>query len=292
MMIIVGLLMGVLTAAAWWLASMVRGRGPVPVRRLAAVAAAWLAFGLAAAAVRIVPAGHVGVLDLFGRISPQPLASGLHLVNPLRQVHRMDIRTQEVKETADSPSQEGLNIHLEVSLWLQVIPEQAPEVYRTIGTDYLQKIVIPSFRSALRNTTARHEAKALYTGARELIAEEVQGTLKPLLKARGIEVQSVMLRKVELPPRVAEAVNQKLAAEQEAERMKFVLQKERLEAERKAIEAEGIAQFQRIVSQGITPTYLEWKGIEATLKLAESANAKTVVVGNPKNGLPLILSGQ
>jgi regulator of protease activity HflC (stomatin/prohibitin superfamily) len=286
------LVIGVSVAAVWWLVARLSGRAPVPPGRLGLVVGAWLLLGLVASTLRVVPAGHVGVLDLFGSIGPQPLPAGLHLVNPLKQVHRMDIRTQEIKETAEAPSQEGLNIHLEVSLWLRLAPERAPEVYRTIGTEYREKIVVPSFRSALRNTTARHEAKALYTGARELIAEEVQGTLRPLLEARGIEVQSVMLRKVELPPRVAEAVNQKLAAEQEAERMKFVLQKERLEAERKAIEAEGIAQFQRIVSQGITPTYLEWKGIEATLKLAESANAKVVVVGGPKNGLPLILSGQ
>jgi prohibitin 1 len=242
--------------------------------------------------LRTVPAGHVGVKDLFGQVSPQPLPPGIRLVIPFTSVIKMSVQTQEIKEVAEVPSQEGLILNLETSLLFQLDPAKAADIYRTVGSDYVGTIVEPQFRSAIREITASYEAKALYSAEREKIANEIFGLFRRLAGERGIIVQQVLLRKIGLPPVVANAIQEKLRREQEAEQMKFVLQKEQQEAERKRIEAQGIADFQRIVAQGISAQLLEWKGIEATEKLAGSSNTKIVVIGNPKSGLPIILSGE
>ena len=140
--------------------------------------------------------------------------------------------------------------------------------------------------------TAEYEAKALYTAGREAIVAEIFKMAEPVAREKGISIEKVLLRAVKLPQLVAEAIERKLQAEQQAEQMKFILDKERQETDRKRIEAQGISDFQRIVSQGITQSLLDWKGIEATEKLASSPNSKIVIIGNPKSGLPLILEGQ
>jgi len=206
-------------------------------------------------------------------------------------VVRMSTQTQQVKEAAEVPSQEGLTMDLEASLLYRLDPDKAAEIYRTVGRDYEGTVVEPQIRSAIREITASYDAKALYSSEREKIAQEISDQFAKLTKDRGIITESVLLRKIGLPPIVANAIQEKLRREQEAEQMKFVLQKEQQEAERKRIEAQGIADFQRIVAAGISPQLLEWKGIEATEKLALSPNSKIVVIGNPKSGLPIILGG-
>jgi regulator of protease activity HflC (stomatin/prohibitin superfamily) len=247
---------------------------------------------LAAGPIRTVPAGNVGVKDFFGSVSSSTLSPGIGLVLPLTSVVKMSVQTQEIKEVAEVPSQEGLILSLETSLLFQLDPAKAVDIYRTVGSDYVGTIVEPQFRSAIREITASYEAKALYSAEREKIAGEIFSLFKKIAGDRGIIVQQVLLRKIGLPAVVANAIQEKLRREQEAEQMKFVLQKEQQEAERKRIEAQGVADFQRIVAQGISPQLLEWKGIEATEKLATSANSKVVVIGNSKNGLPLILGGE
>jgi prohibitin 1 len=222
-------------------------------------------------------------------VSSETLPPGIRLVFPLPRVVKMSVQTQEMKEVADVPSKEGLILSLETSLLFQLDPTKAADIYRTVGSDYTGTIVEPQFRSAIREITASYEAKSLYSAEREKIAGEIFALFRRLAGERGILVQQVLLRKIGLPPVVANAIQEKLRREQEAEQMKFVLQKEQQEAERKRIEAQGVADFQRIVAQGISPQLLEWKGIEATEKLAASANAKVVVIGNSKTGLPLIL---
>jgi len=143
-----------------------------------------------------------------------------------------------------------------------------------------------------RGVTAQYEARALYTSEREKLAEAIATELRRLVEPRGITVEATPLRKLTLPARLAAAIEEKLGAEQESQRMQFVLAKERQEADRRRIEAQGIADFQRIVTTGINDQLLRWKGIEATLKIAESQNAKVVIVGSGKDGLPLILGGQ
>jgi regulator of protease activity HflC (stomatin/prohibitin superfamily) len=238
---------------------------------------------------RAVPAGHVGIKDFFGLVAPEVLPPGIRIVAPLTRVVKMSIQTQEIKEVTDVPSKEGLSLNLETSLLFQLDPAKAAEIYKTVGSDYIGIIVEPQFRSAIREITASYEAKSLYSAEREKIAGEIFELFRRIAGARGIQVQQVLLRKIGLPPVVANAIQEKLRREQEAEQMKFVLQKEQQEAERKRIEAQGIADFQKIVAQGISSQLLEWKGIEATEKLAASSNTKIVVIGNSKTGLPIIL---
>jgi regulator of protease activity HflC (stomatin/prohibitin superfamily) len=240
----------------------------------------------------VIPAGHVGVKDFFGSVSPNVLTPGVHLVFPFTRVVKMSIKTQEVKETAEVPSKEGLTMDLEGSLLFRLDPARAPDIYKTIGPNYQEIAVEPQIRSAIREVTATYEAKALYSAERDKIASETYQLFAKMSQGRGIIAEAVLLRKIGLPAVVANAIQEKLKREQEAEQMKFVLQKEQQEAERKRIEAQGVADFQRIVASGISQQLLEWKGIEATEKLALSANTKVVVIGNAKSGLPIILGGE
>jgi prohibitin 1 len=240
------------------------------------------------ASIAYVPAGHVGVLTLFGRVTGEVLPEGTHLVFPFKTNHPLAIRTQELKETASVPSEEGLIITLDTSLLFRLDSTKANEVYQKIGPRYVEVVVEPTLRSAIRTSTAAHNANALYTGAREEVAKQVQKELEEKLGPRGIIIEGVLLRDIQLPTMLKQSIESKQQAEQEALRMTFILQKEKQEAERKRIEAQGIADFQRIVAQGISPALLEWKGIEATEKLATSSNSKVVLIGNPRNGLPII----
>jgi regulator of protease activity HflC (stomatin/prohibitin superfamily) len=237
----------------------------------------------------VIPAGHVGVLDFFGNVSSRVLPSGVHFVIPLTRVIRMSIQTQELKEQAEVPSAEGLIMDLEASLLYRLQPDKADDIYKTVGRNYASVAVEPQIRSAIREITASYDAKALYSSEREKIALQIFDFFAKITQERGIVAEAVLLRKVGLPPVVANAIQEKLKREQEAEQMKFVLQKEQQEAERKRIEAQGIADFQRIVATNISDKLLQWKGIEATEKLALSQNSKVVVIGNPKSGLPIIL---
>lgn len=241
------------------------------------------------ASVAYVPAGNVGVLTLFGRVTGEVLPEGTHLVNPFKGNNTMSIRTQELKETASVPSDEGLVMTLDTSLLFRLNPERAADVYQKIGPQFVDVVVEPNMRSAIRSVTAAHSASALYTGGREEVAQKIYDELVHQLSSRGVEVQSVLLRDIQLPNMLKSAIEAKQQAEQDALRMAFVLQKEKQEADRKRIEAQGVRDFQTTVSQGISQQLLEWKGIEATEKLANSTNAKIVIIGNTKNGLPLIL---
>ena len=240
---------------------------------------------------RVVPAGHVGVVDLFGNVRTEALPAGLHLVNPLASVHRMSVQTRELKETMDTPSSEGLVVHLDVSILFHLDATKAPDVYRTVGVDYDSVLVEPNVRSSVREVTSSYEAKVLYSPEREKMSSEINRHILDAIEPRGITIERLLLRDVALPQRLQEAIQEKLSAEQEASRMQFVLLKEKQEAERKKIEAEGISSFQKIVTEGINDNLLKWKGIEATKELALSANTKIVVIGAGKEGLPIILGG-
>jgi len=236
-----------------------------------------------------IPTGNVGVLTLFGRVTGETLPEGIHLVNPLKSVQKLSIQTQSVKESANVPSNEGLILALDTSLLFRLDKDKAAFVFQTVGDNYAEKIVEPTLRAAIRASTSAHSANALYTNARELVQQQIQDELTAQLAPRGVIVENVLLRDVQLPAMLKGSIEAKQQAEQDALRMSFILQKEKQEAERKRIEAQGIADFQRIVATGISAQLLEWKGIEATEKLAASSNAKVVIIGNPKNGLPLVL---
>jgi regulator of protease activity HflC (stomatin/prohibitin superfamily) len=241
------------------------------------------------ASVAYVPAGHVGVLTLFGRVTGDVLPEGTHFVNPFKANNTMSIRTQELKETASVPSDEGLVMTLDTSLLFRLNPEKASDVFQKIGPNFVEVVVEPTLRSSIRSVTASHSANALYTGGREQVAQQIYTELASQLAGKGIEVQNILLRDIQLPQMLKSSIEAKQQAEQDALRMAFVLQKEKQEADRKRIEAQGIRDFQQTVSQGISQQLLEWKGIEATERLATSTNSKVVLIGNTKNGLPLIL---
>ncbi len=241
------------------------------------------------ASVARVESGNVGVLTLFGRVTGEVLPEGIHLVNPFKANNEMSIRTQEIKESASVPSSEGLVMNLDTSLIFHVDPAKASDVYQKIGPNYQMVLIEPNLRAAIREATASHSANALYTGEREMVAKQIFDQLAGLLGQRGFIVESILLRDIQLPATLKSSIESKQQAEQEALAMSFRLQKETQEAQRKRIEAQGIRDFQQIVAQGISPQLLEWKGIEATENLAKSPNSKVVVIGNSKNGLPLIL---
>ncbi len=271
-----------------------RGRvidaNPSPFFRLIGIAvAAFLLVILLFASVTRVESGHVGVLTLFGRVTGEVLPEGIHLISPFKTNNETSIRTQEIKESASVPSSEGLVMNLDTSLIYHLNPEKAAEVYQKIGPNYMNVLVEPNLRAAIRESTASHTANALYTGEREMVAKQIHDQLAEKLGQRGITVESVLLRDIQLPVTLKASIEAKQQAEQEALAMNFRLQKETQEAQRKRIEAAGIRDFQQIVAQGISPQLLEWKGIEATENLAKSSNSKVVVIGNNKNGLPLIL---
>ena len=237
-----------------------------------------------------IPAGHVGVVDFFGVVSDQTLRAGINPVNPLATVIKYSIQTQEHKETMQVLSREGLTIGLEVSAIYRLNPDSAARVYKTIsGGDYETIILIPQFRSICRAVTASFQASALYSTERERLGASILEEIARTVAPRGVTVESTPIRTVALPSQLTEAIEQKQRADQESQRMEFILTKEKQEADRKRIEAKGIADFQAIVAAGISDQLLRWKGIEATEKLAASSNTKVIIVGAGKDGLPVIL---
>jgi regulator of protease activity HflC (stomatin/prohibitin superfamily) len=237
----------------------------------------------------VVPAGTVGVVDFLGNVSSTTLKSGVNIVNPLANVIKFSIKTQELKEMMNVPSKEGLSVQLEISLLFSLDPDNASKIYKTVGENYQEIILVPQFRSVVRGVTAKYDAKALYTASREQLAHEIRSELENLVGPRGILIESAPMRQIILPAGLTASIEEKLKSEQESQRMQFILRREEQEAERKRIEAKGISDFQDIVSRGISTQLLQWKGIEATEKLANSTNSKIVIIGSGKDGLPIIL---
>eukprot|EP01125_Pyxidicula_operculata_P011950 TRINITY_DN3914_c0_g1_i1.p1 TRINITY_DN3914_c0_g1~~TRINITY_DN3914_c0_g1_i1.p1 ORF type:complete len:319 (+),score=54.59 TRINITY_DN3914_c0_g1_i1:25-981(+) len=238
----------------------------------------------------VVPAGHVGIKDLFGKVSDNTLSPGLHIVNPLVRVELFSVQTQKLTENVEVPSKEGLTVNLTVTALYAVDPKFVREIYVTIGPSFREIILRPHFLSAIREVTSGYEAKDLYNSAmRSKISSELSSKLRSYVTDRGVIVEDTPLREIKLPEKLTQAIESKLQMEQESQRMEFVLRREELEAQRKAIEGQGIANFQRIVSEGISEQLLRWKGIEATRELLDSPNTKVVIVGG-KDGLPMIFN--
>jgi regulator of protease activity HflC (stomatin/prohibitin superfamily) len=230
-----------------------------------------------------IPTGNVGVLTLFGRVTGETLGEGIHLINPLKSVQKLSVQTQSVKESANVPSNEGLILALDTSLLFRLDKSKAAFVFQTVGDNYAEKIVEPTLRAAIRASTSAHSANALYTNARELVQLQIQDELTAQLSPRGVIVENVLLRDVQLPAMLKGSIEAKQQAEQDALRMSFILQKEKQEAER--IEAQGIADFQKIVAQGISvPNCSNGKASKppkswqpaSTLRSSSSAIRKTV----------------
>jgi regulator of protease activity HflC (stomatin/prohibitin superfamily) len=266
------------------------------IRNVAYVAIA--AVIIFSAVVQVGP-GEVGVQVLFGSVQDRTLPSGLNIINPLVDVEMMDVKTQAyTMSTAQDEGQlkgddaiwalsmDGLTIKLDVTVWYRLSETDAPQVFRTIGRDYVEKIVRPAIRTALRDISVLYSATDIYSSKRDDFVKNVTKKLEEAFAGRGVILEKVLLRNVELPEKVRSAIDEKIAAEQKAQQMVYVLQKEKQEAERKKIEAQGISDYNRVVSQSITDQVLQLKGIEATLELSKSPNSKMVIM-NGKN-MPLI----
>jgi regulator of protease activity HflC (stomatin/prohibitin superfamily) len=262
----------------------------------------------------IIPAGHVGVQVLFGKVNPRALTEGIQIINPLVEVQQMSVRTETYTMSATASegqvrgddsiqalSSDGLLMPLDITIAFRLVGSDAPRVYRDIGADYVDKIIRPASRTAVREAIAGFTAQEAYATKREALPAKMHDLMTERMKnlleqredfkgAAGFLIDQVMLRNIQLPAKVKNAIEAKLEAAQQAEQMQFVLDKERQEAERKRIEAKGVSDFQTIVSQSINANLLQWKGIEATEMLSKSQNAKVVVIGSGKNGLPIILN--
>lgn len=241
--------------------------------------------------LRTVPPAHVGLAITFGSVGSKLMTSGLHMVNPFATVKVFSTKTCLVEQQNHVPTKEGLTVDLDVALLFHLQPESVRDIYLSLGEDFVSVIIQPELSSAVRGLTSEADAKALYTSGRGEIQRKLKAEMTAVLALHGIILEDVLLKAVVLPQQLSHAIELKAQAEQDAARMEFVLQKERQEAERKTIEARGIAQFQHIVSEGISPALLQWKGIEATEKLSESHNSKIVIMGNTKESLPVILGG-
>lgn len=237
----------------------------------------------------IVPAGSVGVVDFLGMVSDNTLKPGVNFVNPLASVKEYSIKIQSIKETMTVPTKEGLSIQLDINLLYQINANDAATIYKTISRNIEEDFLAPQFRSVVRGVTAKYDARALYTSEREQLSREMVSELQKQVASSGFNILKAPLRQIILPAGLTASIEDKLKAEQESQRMEFILKKESQEAERKRIEAKGIADFQEIVSKGISPQLLKWKGIEATEKLSNSTNSKIIVIGSGKEGLPIIL---
>ncbi|MBU0596968.1 prohibitin family protein [Patescibacteria group bacterium] len=245
----------------------------------------------------VVEAGETGVKSLFGKVQDNELGSGFHLKNPFVKVTKMGIRTQDYtmsviqgegqkygSDVISALTKEGLSVDLDITALYHLTEEKASDVYRDIGLDYDEVVIRPQIRSVIREVIAQYEAKDIYSEKRQEAAKKIFEILQNKLNPRGIELEDVLLRHVELPEKLAESISLKLQAEQDAERKDFEIQKETKEAERKVIEATGQRDAQSIISQSLTTRYLEYLYINS-LKDREGT---IYVPTNPSNGIPLL----
>lgn len=249
-----------------------------------------------------VDAGRLGVVKLFGKVSEDVLQPGLHVVNPLAVVVSLDAQTQnytmsavhtEGDVTGDDAirimTADGLEVTIDISIIYHIVPEEAPKILSEIGETYKDKLVRPITRSRIRDAAVFYQAVELYTEKRDEFQARITESITKELGDRGLAVESVLVRNITLPESIKEAIESKVQAEQEAKKMTFVLQKETQEAERRRVEAQGIADSQRIVSESLNEKLLRYEQIKAWKELALSPNAKVIVMDGDT---PVILGGQ
>ena len=200
------------------------------------------------------------------------------------------IQMQESKEKLTMLSSDGATIRMDVSIMYRPLANKLDSLQVRIGPTYYNVTIAPSIRGIARTVAGNYTPEEIYSTRREELQSQIVNELKQAMAGKFVEIVNVIVRDVQIPPKISEAINFKLSAAQDAQKMEFTIAKERKEAERKRIEAKGIADFQKIVSAGITSSLLKWKGIEATLKIAESPNSKIIIVGNDAGSLPIILS--
>jgi regulator of protease activity HflC (stomatin/prohibitin superfamily) len=258
--------------------------------------------GISFSLFKVIDAGTVGVKTLYGKVDNDILYSGLNVVNPLVDVTTFDVKTQNYTMSAvhDEGSKigddairiltsDGLEVTIDLSVLFSLRPEDAPKILKEIGDDYVDKIVRPVARTAIRDNAVSYEAVALYSTRRQEFQNRIFNTINQSFAKRGLKLEQLLIRNVTLPESVRKTIESKINAEQDAQKMQFVLQKERQEAERKRVEAQGIADYQRILSTGLSDKQLQYESIKAQKEIALSPNTKIIVMGNGKN--PVILGG-
>ena len=257
--------------------------------------------GLLSSAFKQIDAGKVGVKSLFGNVQSDVLESGLHMVNPLVDITAFDIQTQNYtmsvvhdegeKEGDDAIrvlSNDGLEVIIDLTVLYRVLPNEAPKILKGIGVDYTDKIVRPVIRTRIRDNAVYYDAVALYSSKRAEFQQRIFKTIEADFKSRGLVLEQLLIRNINLPTSVKTTIESKINAEQEAQKMIFVLQKEKQEAERKRVEAQGIADYQKIISSGLTDKQLQYEQIKAQKEIATSSNTKIIFMG--KGSAPVILS--
>jgi regulator of protease activity HflC (stomatin/prohibitin superfamily) len=260
-----------------------------------------LLVGASVSMFKVIDAGQVGVKTLFGKVENDVLYSGLNVVNPLVEVTTFDTKTQnytmsgihdEGTKAGDDAirvlSSDGLEVTIDLSVLFKVRASEAPRILKEIGNDYLDKIVRPISRTAIRDNAVYYEAVALYSTKRQEFQDKIFKTINESFAKRGLVLEQLLVRNITLPESVKKSIESKINAEQDAQKMTFVLQKERQEAERKRVEAQGIADYQRILSTGLSDKQLQYEAIKAQKEIALSPNTKIIIMGNSK-GAPVII---
>jgi prohibitin 1 len=233
--------------------------------------------------------GEIGVKRTLGKYSDKTYNGGLAFFNPfVSVVEKVNVMTQNLEVELSIPSKEGLNIRSEVSILYNVIPKRVPDLLRNIGQDYEVNLILPVFRSAVADVSSRYFAKDMHTGERAAIELAIKDQMMNLLKGKSVEIEAVLLKSVQMPPSLARAIEEKLEAEQRAQRMQFILQSAQQEAEQKIIEAKGTRDAQMIIAEGLDNKILQFKALEAFMELSKSPNAKVIITGG--NNIPLMMN--
>eukprot|EP01062_Namystynia_karyoxenos_P033954 TRINITY_DN24901_c0_g1_i1.p1 TRINITY_DN24901_c0_g1~~TRINITY_DN24901_c0_g1_i1.p1 ORF type:complete len:330 (+),score=106.15 TRINITY_DN24901_c0_g1_i1:104-1093(+) len=240
----------------------------------------------------VVPVGAVGVVAVLGKVQEKPYTPGWYFVTPgVSTVTLMSTRLHALHFADDVPTSEGVTVHLEASCINSLDPSRAVELFQSVGTDFENKVLLPEFQSVVRSVTSGHTSQSLYTAkSRAAMSTDLKSNLTALVQPRGILVHATLINKLQLPAKIEQSIEQKMAKEQQAEQMEFVLQKQRKIQQQQSIQAEGIAMYQRIISLGVNERMLRWKGIETTKQLVDTCNPKLIVIGGSSGqSMPIIL---
>jgi regulator of protease activity HflC (stomatin/prohibitin superfamily) len=247
-------------------------------------------------AITIIPPGVTGVYHLFGKVSDQELRSGFHIINPLADVEKMSVRTEEYTmsiahgegnrvgaDAIDALTKEGLKVVLDITVLYHMEDDKASTIFKELGTNFAEKLIRPQIRSVIREVIAQYEAKDIYSSKREEASQNILERLKTEIGGRGIVVEDVLLRNINLPDKLEASIQDKLTAEQDAERYSFILDKEKKEKERKIIEAEGQRDAQKIINESLSEQYLQYLYIQGL----KDRQGTIYVPTDPNNGLPV-----
>jgi len=281
-------------------------RSPEPASHFSStisiVGGAMVVIGLLLSSFKVIEPGKVGVQALFGKVQDHVLESGLHIINPAVEITIFDVQTQTYTMSAVSSegqkegddairvlSSDGLEVTIDLSVLYKVMPDKAPYIMQNIGENYLDKIVRPVSRTVIRDNAVNYAAVDLYSTKRQEFQDKINRTITENFSKRGLELQQILVRNITLPASVRASIESKINAEQDAQKMQFVLQKEKQEAERKRVEAQGIADYQKILSTGLSDKQLQYEAIKAQVAIATSPNAKVIIMGAGK-GNPIMLS--